>query len=183
MARSLKQLRKLTLMLYATGEIDDLEFILLYNYSESQDGYSHEIYNKFDLEDFDDAQCNTEFHFPKYHIQRLADALRLPQKTICTQGTVSSNIKGLCILLKRLSYPCQFTDMLPIFGRNPTEICLIFNQVLDIIHRNFQHLLNSWNQDMLQPHKLASYAEAIHQKGTLLENCFGFVDGTVFRIS
>ena len=36
---------------------------------------------------------------------------------------------------------------------------------------------------MLLPHKLASYADAIHQKGAPLENCFRFVDGTVLRIS
>ena len=66
MATSLKQLCELTLMLYATGEIDDLEFILFYDYIESQDVYSHERYNKFDLEDFHDAQCNTEFRLAKY---------------------------------------------------------------------------------------------------------------------
>ena len=31
--------------------------------------------------------------------------------------------------------------------------------------------------------RLALYCNRIHQKGVLLQNCFGFVDGTVLRIS
>ena len=56
------------------------KLMISYDYSESRDVYSHEMYNKFDFEDFDDAQCNTEFRFVKNDIQRLADALQLPQK-------------------------------------------------------------------------------------------------------
>ena len=32
---------------------------------------------------------------------------------------------------------------------------------------------------ILSPENLQVYAEAIHEKGVQLENCFGFIDGTV----
>ena len=35
--------------------------------------------------------------------------------------------------------------MVPVFGRNPTEICVVFNYVPDYIYNKFNHLLRSWN--------------------------------------
>ena len=35
----------------------------------------------------------------------------------------------------------------------------------------------------MSPNLLQTYSEAIHEKGAALENCFGFVDGTVRPIS
>ena len=69
------------------------------------------------------------------------------------------------------------------FGRNPTELCLIFNTVLDHVYVNNCHRLQSWDQFFLQPFMLRQYADAIHHRGAPLQNCFGFVDGTVIQIS
>ena len=39
------------------------------------------------------------------------------------------------------------------------------------------------NQPWLQPRCLEEFANAIHQKGAAMDNCWGFVDGTVRPIS
>ena len=116
-------------------------------------------------------------------IPRLSDALQLLHKIVCCQETVANKIEALCILLKRLSYPCRFSDMVPFFGRNLTEVCLIFNYVLDYIYNRVNHLLSFWNQDILQPDKLALYCNVIPQKTASLQNCCRFDDGNVLRIS
>ena len=68
--------------------------------------------------------------------------------------------------------------------RNPTELCLIFNEVLDFIYTSHRHRLQNWDRNpFLQPDQLHRYADAIHQQGTPLNNCFGFVDGTVRGIA
>jgi len=36
-----------------------------------------------------------------------------------------------------------------------------------------------WNQTLLCPQKLESYARVIQDKGGALDHCFGFIDGTV----
>ncbi|CAB3981795.1 Hypothetical predicted protein [Paramuricea clavata] len=70
------------------------------------------------------------------------------------------------------------------FGRNPTEICLIFNEVLDLVYDAHHHRLESWNQPFLSPELLQNCADAVHDKGAPLENCFGFIDaGTVRPIA
>ena len=96
------------------------------------------------------------FVLQKRNIQRLSDALKLPRKIVYCQGTVAHNIEALCILLKILSYPCRLSDMVPLFGRNPAEICLIFNYVLDYIYNRFNY-------------------HVVHQKGSPLQNCLGLL--------
>ena len=57
----------------------------------------------------------------------------------------------------------------------------MFTTFVYIIFR-FNHLLNSWNQDRLQPDNLALYCNVVHQKGAPLQNCLEFAVGTVLRI-
>lgn len=73
--------------------------------------------------------------------------------------------------------------MVPRFGRNPAELCLKFNEMLDLINTNHSHWLRNWDRNpFLQPDQLHRYADAIHLQRSPLENGFGFVDGTVRSI-
>ena len=58
-------------------------------------------------------------------------------------------------------------------------ISIVSNHVMDSVHDRWNHLLHTFNQPWLQPHKLEEYCDAISQSGAPLHNCFGFVDGTV----
>ena len=82
-----------------------------------------------------------------------------------------------------MAFEILSADMVSLFARNPTEIFLIFNYAFDYIYNRFNQPLSSWNQDILQQNKLALYCNVIHQKGSSLQNCLGFVDGTVLPIS
>ena len=49
---------------------------------------------------------------------------------------------------------------------------------------NFHHQrIETWNQPHLQPHILQQYADSIHARGAPLDNCFGFIDGTLCKIN
>ena len=69
------------------------------------------------------------------------------------------------------------------FGRNPTELCLIFNHVLDFTFEAHNYRLNSWNKPFLLPRTLEHYAQIIHNRGAPLQDCFGFIDGTLCKSS
>ena len=56
-------------------------------------------------------------------IPRLSEALQLPHKIVCCQETVANNIESLCILLLKRLYLYRLSHMVPLLGRNPTEIC------------------------------------------------------------
>ena len=83
------------------------------------------------------------------------------------------------MLLKRMTYPCRYSDMIYRFGRPVPVLSVVTNQVLDYIYDVHSHRITQWNDQILNPVALQSYADAISRKGAALENCFGFVDGTV----
>ena len=88
------------------------------------------------------------------------------------------------MLLKRLAYPCRFSDMIETrFGRSVSELCMITNRVMDFIYDTHGHRITQWNPAVLNPGFLEQYVAAIAGKGAALDNCFGFVDGTVRPIS
>lgn len=70
-----------------------------------------------------------------------------------------------------------------LIGRPVPELCMITNEVVDNIFNNHSHRISQWNRDVLSSPLLQEYADAIHTKGSPLENCFGFIDGTMRSIA
>lgn len=101
----------------------------------------------------------------------------------CKQRSICDGLEGLCVLLRRTSYPCRFSDMIQRFPRPVSVLSLITNEVMDFIYDNHCHLVTEWNRDVLSSVALQQYAETISRKGSPLNNCFGFIDGTVRPLS
>ena len=57
---------------------------------------------------------------------------------------------------------------------------MISNEVTEWMYNVHGHRITEWNHFILSPNLLQTYAVAIH---AALDNCFGFVDGTVRPIS
>ena len=99
------------------------------------------------------------------------------------RGRVCLRRCGLCIPLRRLSFPCRYGDMLQRFAKPVPILCMVANKLLDHICNHNGYRVTKWNHDILAPVKLQTYVDATTAKGAPLENCFGFVDGTVRPIS
>ncbi|XP_048583759.1 uncharacterized protein LOC125563069 [Nematostella vectensis] len=78
-----------------------------------------------------------------------------------------------------MAYPCRYSDLIHRFHRSVPELSMISNTVLDTVYYLHHLRLTTWNDQLLSPVQLQQYAEAIYNKGSPLNNCFGFVDGTV----
>ncbi|CAH3112689.1 unnamed protein product [Porites lobata] len=61
----------------------------------------------------------------------LLNALRIPASFKCPQGTVCSGLEGLCLLLKRLAYPCRYFDLISTFGR--PKVNYLLSSPVDIL--------------------------------------------------
>ena len=181
--RGLQAVRDAVIFAYGENIIDDEEFALLYDCNRSRRLFPHWKFNEFDLDSWDDVECQTEMRFNKNDLPLLMGLLHIPNEIVCQQGTRCRGREGMCILLRRLAYPCRYTDISHRFGRSSSELCLIFNKALDIIFEENHYRLESWVQPFISPGHLHNYAVAVHQHGAPLENCFGFVDGTVRPIS
>ena len=128
--------------------------------------FPYNNYERFELTDMNEAECKAEFRFKKSALPQLVEALRIPQVFKCKQKSVCGGMEGLCMLLRRLAYPCQYSDLIPRFGRPVPEISMITTKVADFTYESHGRRIMEWN---------SSYT----RKGSALNNCFGSVDGTV----
>ena len=103
-------------------------------------------FSKFDEDEWSAVECQTELRFAKGDLGALLECLEMPDKVVCEQRTVCGWMEGLYILLKRLAYPYRYTDMVLRFGRNPAELCLIFNNIVDFLYEHHHHRLHGWHQ-------------------------------------
>lgn len=177
---SFEEIRNAITISYAEGFLSDEEFLVLYEeYMPTNRSYPYWEYEPFVLDNFTSSECESHFRVCKEDIPSLCDYLHIPDRFICSQGTVCNGLEGLCMLLKRLAYPCRYFDMISTFARPVPELCMITNTVLDWMHDNHGFRLTSWNQPFLSRISLEQYSQAVARKGAPLRNCFGFVDGTV----
>ena len=148
-------------MLHDDGDIDDEELLLLMPI------HRRNLHVGLPYSSYAGDECEVEFSFTKEDIFRLAAALQLPNTFKCQNGVVVDDVEALCIALKRFPYPCRYVDL------------MVSNLVVDHIIDRFGYLLASLEQPWLSSHYLQLFAAAIHNKGAALDNCWGFVDGTV----
>ena len=79
------------------------------NYESKNPDFPWDSYDPFTLVNMDEAECKAEFRVEKNDLQ-------IPGTFKCHKGTVCDGMEGLCMLLKRLAYPCRFIDMISRFG-------------------------------------------------------------------
>ena len=170
----------MVLISHSQGLITGEELLLLLDLNIARNPeFSYDVYDRFDLDEIDQAECKSEFRIEKRDIPLLADVLGLPATFRCPQRTVADGIEGLCMLLKRMSFPCHYSDMIYRFGRPVPVLSMVTNQVVDYIYQAHGHKITQWNNQLLNLAALQTYADAIERRGAALDNCFGFVDGTV----
>ena len=62
-------------------------------------------------------------------MERLRDALRIPDYYSCSQKTKATGMEALMIMFRRLSYPNRWCDLVPVLGRTESELSLICTEV------------------------------------------------------
>ena len=175
---------ELLLVAYDAGDLNDEEFILLYDLNRRNNlNLPYWDYPRFVLDNLENEECISEFRFEKNDIYFLSEVLEIPKFVVCYNGTKVAAVEALCIFLKRFAYPCRYLDMISRFGRPVPELCFFSKHILKFIYERWVFLLSTMNQQWLSPANLQVFADAVHDKGASLENCWGFVDGTVRPIS
>ena len=112
----LKAVRDALTFAYVADIIDIEEFVFLHDYNRSKPVFPYWKFGEFNLEAWDDVECHTELRFAKNDLHSLVHCLKIPDRIVCQQRTVCSGMEGLCILLKRLSYPYRYTDIVARVG-------------------------------------------------------------------
>ena len=160
--------------------IDDEEFLLLIDMQKPKNLHlPYWNYERFDLNNLAEDECISEFRFEKEDIINLKNIMEIPDRVICYNGTNVCGIEAFCIFLKRYPYPCRYLDMIPRFGRPVPELCIINNHVLNFVYDRWSFLLRDMNQPWLSQQNLQIFYDTMHDYDAPLDNCWGFIDGTV----
>lgn len=103
----------------------------MYNAYKSKSAvYPYWEYEDFCLDSLSSDKCLAAFRVSKEDLPCLAEALQVPRRFKSVQGTVCRGLEGLCILLKRLPYPCRYYDIIYRFARLVPELSMLRNVVL-----------------------------------------------------
>ena len=160
------------LLLYDADSLSDEEFLLFYDMKICNLILPYWNYPKFDLDSLENDECVSEFQFENKDVYILGKTVEIPESIICYNGAKVDGIESLCVFLKRFGYPCRYSDMISRFER-PVPVCLNF------AYDRWGHLLKTMNQQWLAPVNLQLFVDTIHAIGSPLDNCWGFIDGTV----
>ena len=170
----------LLLEAHADGTIDDEELLLLVSALDMEQRNEPVNYGpRLDLDSLTDKKCLEIFRFRKEEIRELCILFRLQNNFVFVNGTTWTAEEGLCVVLRRLSYPNRLVDLEGVFGRCATSLSIIFNTTCIFIVNTWRHHLENFHQAPYFTNQLlASYCAAV---GRLcpLQHCFGFIDGTV----
>lgn len=123
-----------------------------------------------------------DIRFRKDHIVELSSFL-LPPVVITPNRLRATVVDALCIFLRRLAYPNRLSDCMQFFGRPPCEVSRIASFVLDCIYDTFHHIIDTFDHERLTAEVLERYAMAVSEKGGMLNDTWGFLDGTVRPIA
>ena len=102
------------------------------------------------------------FRFQKQDMDRLPEALQIPDSYTSHQGSVFTGMESLMILLRRLSYPNRWCDLVPIFGRTEPELSMAFDMVI-MKHLNVHKLRRCIN------HAYRIYISGMHSHHFIID--------------
>jgi hypothetical protein len=91
-------------------------------------------------------------------------------------------VEATAIFLRRLSSPIRLVDIRDEFGKHIACLTEIFYHTLDLFYSKFGPRIQTWPEELLQK-RAAYYSNRVIEKGAMLPNVVGFIDGTAIEIT
>ena len=137
---SFHEVQEQLLLSYEDGILDEDEFLLLHEqFMPKNPNFLYEEYDRCSLDEMNDAECLAEFRFRTHNLQIVSEVLQIPDSFRCCQRSVADGMEGLCILLRRLSYPRRYSDMISQFGLPVPVLSMFSSDVLDFACNTHRH--------------------------------------------
>ena len=104
---------------------------------------------KLNLDLMDQYEFKAEFRMRRNDVYTLFGTLNLPEELQCYNGAVVESAEALCILLRRVAYPCRYGNLVQRFTSPVPQLLLITNLVITNRFDGFGHLLQTMDQPWL----------------------------------
>ena len=137
----------------------------------------------FNFYAFRGVRCLFLFRFRKQDVIRMVTTIAWKGENKTNHRYICSPILVTCIVLCRLTTPARWRDMEMQFGKPGGQRSEMFWEGMELFLEARQHLLLSYIDSNFFSEKAELYACAIKNKCEALDNCTGFIDGTVIAIA
>ena len=127
--------------------------------------------NPINFIDLNEQTFKQQFRFSKADIELLVVKFELPALiTLPNRVKIDCRIV-LCILLRKLVYPCRLIDLAVQFGLHKTVISRCLSYLVNHLESNFSHLLQLKKCHCTQFGE--AWSTSVNQKGSALVSCLG----------
>lgn len=132
-----------------------------------------------------DHVCLTLFRFRRIDLQRMTRALAWPP----TSSHTSRNRYGVCpilsacVVLRRMASPARWHDLETLFHLHTSHLSEIFWESLERFVAVRAPLIMHEMHAPFWASRFQTYSASVHAKTEALENCVGFIDGTVIKVA
>lgn len=103
--------------------------------------------------------CAVDCFISQAELQELIIAMNVPHFHTTAERDKFTILEGLCILLRRLVFPCRWMDVVWLFGRSASSLSRIFHYMLQFITENYNHLF-AFNVHRFR-HRLSFWSQVV----------------------
>lgn len=137
--------------------------------------------SSFNLNIYTDEICLRDFRFRKHEVGTIMGIVNWNGATKRNRYACDE-ISATFLLLRRLYYPCRWTDLETTFGMHASALCEVFYECAWSLYDGHSSLITTFQKDLM--HERAHlYAQCIVTSGGLLDKCVGFIDGTNIKMA
>jgi hypothetical protein len=127
-------------------------------------------------------QTYTSTRFSAQEVEDVARALEIPAFLHTKSRHAFTCLEAFALLCARFWTPAELGMLAMLYNCSTSAISEIVNQLSEFIDDHWAHLLRFDHVGLLSCPNLTAYAAAIHQKGSLLDSVWGFIDCTIRQI-
>ena len=137
----------------------------------------------FNFNPFTDVCCLSLFRFRKQDLIGLVTAIAWNREITTRNRYMCSPLLVTCVVLRRLTTPAPWRDMEMLFGKHGGQLSEKFWEGIEGFLEVRQNLVLSDVDSTFFSERAELYACAIKNKCEALDNCTGFIDGTVIAVA
>eukprot|EP00171_Calliarthron_tuberculosum_P002573 IDg2573t1 len=139
----------------------------------------------FNFNALSDGDALREFRFRKQHVLDMVCVLDWPEGRTHTRRNRFSvtPLLSTCVILRRMATPARWKDLEYLFGKHASQLSEVFWEAMEVFLESRLNLITSSIDHTFMSTRAPQYAESVYQKTNALQNCVGFIDGTVIGIA
>lgn len=108
--------------------------------------------------------------------------LDLPSVVRADNGALEDSVTALAMLCSRLAWPRRLADIQLALGWESSRVSRIADVTAAHLFERWKHVLR-YDHHRLRPQTLRRFADKLVEAGCSLDNCWGFLDGTLRKVA